>query len=82
MFTHLVSTTCVVSFLVVIPDSTQLRLLQKVVGVQDGAGLQSVTFGKYFNHSFGNVTWPAGLQSLTFERDFDQSLDNDVSSSP
>ena len=30
------------------------------------AGLQSLTFGEYFNQSLDNVTWPADLQSLTF----------------
>ena len=38
------------------------------------AGLQSLTFGRHFNHDLDTVTWPASLQILTFGDRFNQNL--------
>eukprot|EP00434_Breviolum_minutum_P030039 symbB.v1.2.026561.t2/scaffold2666.1/size75462/1 len=51
-----------------------VRLLSLTFG-----GLQSLTFGDFFDQDFGsfdNVTWSAGLESLTFGMYVNQSLDN------
>ena len=40
------------------------------------SGLQTLTFGEFFNESLENTTLPSSLQSLTFGYWFNQSLDN------
>ena len=38
------------------------------------SSLQTLTFGRFFNHSLVRVAFPSSLHSLTFGHDFNQSL--------
>ena len=40
------------------------------------SGLQSLTFGEYYDTSMDNVILPGGLKSLTFGNQFDKAMDN------